>query len=98
MNESKNVGECVNVFIPPDKAKEFWEIITSEGYEPNGKGIFNFVIESFLDEDEEENEPLNIGSSAFKKWASENPDEWKRIKEKGTNAISALLGKISKKF
>ena len=94
-NHNIGVGECVNIFLPQNKAEKFWDIITGEGYEKSAEGVLKFVMESEFIEDEDHSEK---GSSkeAINDWIHSHPDEWQAIKKKGANVIGSLMTKIAK--
>lgn len=94
MDKKTQIGECLNLFIPQDKVKEFWSIIEDAGFEKTGQGVIEFVMTEVDEDEPAENSSASIAVGALRDWAEKHPAEWSMAKKKGSAVMRSLLGKL----
>lgn len=101
MSNGQDIGECVNLYIPLKDTGDFWKAITDAGYEKTGSGVVSYILETEPVEENWEQELPSAGSiamGAVNDWARSHPQEWNRIKQKGSAVMRNLVDTIKKKL
>lgn len=98
MTVNNNVGECINLYIPPNQSDEFWKVITEAGFTKDSKGVIEYVLEPEEDWNEEIPTAGGVAMGAVKEWADKHPEEWNRIRKKGSSVVGNLFSKIASKL
>ena len=96
--KGEEIGECITLYIPQNKSREFWEIVEGSGYKKDSSGVLKFILETDTECEGEIPEEENIAITAFRDWADKNPEDWLKAKEKGSTVMRNLLSKVIRKI